>query len=261
LLRVVRPDSFAEAPVTNRPLRQVIEIATLISSVGSTIGAQTSVSRDKPPLDEPVVEVAGHGEAHVAPDRATVIVSVQTKGLAAAQVAAGNARVQRRVLDTLRALGYSGAQVSTISYNVEPNFEPVPNAREPRQRGYIARNAVRVKLTQLDRIGTVIDAALARGANGVEDVVFEASNTDVPRQAALANAVAQARADATVLAKGMGGALGRLVALTTQDQLVYAASAGYAHRRFQLADETPITPTDVTVERSVIARWQFVPTP
>jgi uncharacterized protein len=251
---------FAEAPVTNNLLRRFIVVATPTASVSSTVVAQTSVSRDKR-LDEPAVEVAGHGEAHVAPDRATVVISVQTKGLAAAPVGAANARIQRRVLDTLRVLGYSGTQVSTISYNVEPNHEPVPNASEPRQRGYIARNAVRVKLTQLDRIGTVIDAALARGANGVEDVVFEASNTDAPRQAALAEAAARARADAVALAKGMGGVLGRVVAVTTQDEPVYPRIAAYAPRRFALAPETPITPTDVTVEASVIARWQFVRTP
>jgi len=211
-----------------------------------------------------VVEVAGHGEARVAPDRATVVLSVQTKGLTAAQVAAANARLQRLVLDTLRALGYSGSQVSTIGYNVEPNYEPVPNALGPRQRGYIAQNTVRVRVTQLDRVGSLIDAALARGATGVEDVEFEASNTDAPRQAALADAAAQAKTDATALAKAMGGTLGRLVELTTQVEPVYPRAFDLApHNRssYMMASETPITPTEITIQSAIVARWEFLPTP
>jgi uncharacterized protein YggE len=248
--------------VTNNLPRWFIVVAALTTSSGPTIGAQTSVSRNEPALDEPVIEVAGHGVARVAPDRATVMISVQTQGLAAARVAAGNARIQRRVLDTLRTLGYTGAQVSTISDNVEPNYERLANVTERRQRGYIARNAVRVKLTQLDRIGTVIDAALARGANGVEGVVFEASNTDAPRQAALADAAAQARTDAMALAKSMGGLLGRLVDVTTEDRPLHTRfDQAYASREFSLEVVTSITPCDVTVERSIIGRWQFVPAP
>jgi uncharacterized protein YggE len=205
------------------------------------------------------VEVAGHGEVHVAPDRATVVLSVETKGVTAAAVASANAGIQRRVLDTLKALGYSGTQVSTVSYNVQPNYEPVPNAPEPRQHGYIAQNTVRVTVAQLDRVGGVIDAALARGANGVDQLNFEVSNTDAPRRAALADAVAHARADADVLAQSMGGTIGPLIAVTTQEQPSVYPRVAYALARNREA--TPITPSEITVEASITARWQFVPKP
>ena len=147
-----------------------------------------------------------------------MILSVETKGPAAATVAAANARIQRRVLDTLKALGYSGAQVSTVGYNVEPDYEPVAQRPQPKQVGYVSRNTVQVTLTQLDRVGPVIDAALARGANGVQDIAFDASNTDEPRQRALAQAYGQRARDATAIATSMGGTLGRLVSVPPQRQ-------------------------------------------
>jgi hypothetical protein len=118
---------------------------------------------------------------------------------------------------------------------------------------------VQVTLTQLNRVGPVIDGALARGANGVQDIAFDASNTDVPRRVVLAQAVADARADATAIAKPMGGSLGRLVSITTQDEPGYPrAFLARARAGFGASAETPITPGEITVEASVIGRWQFV---
>jgi uncharacterized protein len=236
--------------------RRVVVFASLVLSIAPRLSAQMTGSRD-----EPVIEAAGHGEARVAPDRATVGVSVETKGSTAAAVGAANAVIQRRILDTLRAMGYSGAQVSTVGYSVSPDYEPAVVNGPPKRRGYTARNAVEVKVAQLDRIGSVIDAALARGATGVDDITFDVANRDAPRQAALTDAVVHARADALTLAKAMGGTLGRLIALTTQEQ-----QPGYPRLMAQAARsvtqvETSITPGALSVDASVIGRWQFVPAP
>lgn len=237
----------------------LIATAIWLAAPTTPLGAQATLVRHDTSLAEPVIEASGHGETRVAPDRATVTLSVETKGPDAASVAAANARVQRRVLDTLKALGYSGAQVSTVGYNVQPNYEPVANANQPKQVGYASRNTVQVTLTQLDRVGPVIDGALARGANGVQDVAFDASNTDAPRQSVLAQAVSNARADATAIAKSMGGTLGRLVSITAQDEPVYPrAFLARARAGYGASAETPINPGEIPVEASVIARWQFV---
>ncbi len=236
----------------------LIATAVSVTAITTSLGAQATTEQEHRPV-EAIVEVSGHGETRVMPDRATLSLSVETKGKFAAAVAAENARVQRRVLDTLKALGYKGAQVSTIGYEVQPNYEPVANAAQPKQDGYVSHNTVQVIVSQLDRVGPVIDAALARGANGVQNVAFGASNTDAPRQSALAQAAAGARADALVLAKSMGGTLGRLVSITTQDEPVYPRA--YALRARVLYDEasvTPISPGEITIAALVIARWQFV---
>lgn len=198
----------------------------------------------------------------MAPDRATLTLVVQTKGPAAATVAAQNARIQARVLDTLRALGYTGDRVSTLSYNVGPNYEPGP--RETRQVGYLARNAISVRITQLSDIGALIDAALARGATHVEGVAFESSRADSARHAALADASAKARADAEAVARAMGGSLGPLLDASTSGdspavmrmRRVAAIGMGGALRG---AEVTPITPAALVAHATVLARWRFRP--
>jgi uncharacterized protein YggE len=241
--------------IPNRAIWTVLFAAATATS----LYAQAPTGREPASPLEPFIEVVGHGEIRVPPDRATVILSVETKGPVAASVAAANARVQRRVLDTLKALGYSGTLVSTVGYNVEPDYEPVTNAPQPKQIGYVSRNSVQVTLAQLDRVGPVIDAALARGANGVQDISFDASNTDEPRQHALAQATASARGDATAIATSMGGTLGRLVSVTMQGQFrpMQLSQVNVAFRARSGAP-TPINPGEITVEASVTGRWQFV---
>jgi hypothetical protein len=213
---------------------------------------------------EPRVEAAGQGESRVPPDRATVTLQVVNKGASAARVAATNARVQQQVLDTLRAMGFSGPLVSTVSYNVSPNEEELPNGRGSRQVGYVARNAVRVQLRQLDRVGAVIDAALARGATGVEDVEFAASNTDSAEAAALAQAAQRARVNADAIARSLGGRLGALIEVASPQrggggEYMLASMRVYAPRAggFALSSDTPISPTDIVVQAAVVGRWRF----
>ena len=77
----------------------------------------------------PFVESAGTAESRAAPDRATVTLSVESRGPSAAAVAAANARIQRQVLDTLASLGFRAPNVSTRSFNVAPNWIYGPQGR------------------------------------------------------------------------------------------------------------------------------------
>jgi uncharacterized protein YggE len=242
-------------------LSRILPLAATMLAFSRVAMAQ-EVSRSLPSAP-PYIEAIGQGEAQVAPDRATLTLVVQTKGPAAATVAAQNARTQDRVLDTLRALGYTGARVSTRNYHVGPNYETTP--RETRQVGYVARNAMTVRITQLADIGALIDAALARGATQVEGVTFESSRADSARHAALADAATKARADAEAVARAMGGSLGALLDATTSGDLSTMARL----RRIEVSairvgcggGLTPITPATLEVHATVLARWQFRPAP
>ncbi len=206
---------------------------------------------------EPRIEVTGRGESRVSPDGASVTFSVETKGASAAVAAASSARIQTRVIDTLRSHGFSGKQISTISYNVAPNYEPSPDGRRRLQQGYVARNAVRVELTELDRIGAVIDAALARGATGVSNVQFKASNTQAARAVALRQAADHARSEALVLAEAFGGKLGPLLELSTLAPNEIAGARLAMREAYSSVEGTPISPSEIVISVLIVAKWRF----
>src|SRR5581483_3130545 len=157
--------------------------------------ASMSASGQATPSGGPQIVVTGMGQARVTPDRATLTLGVQSRAVTAAAAAADNARRQRAILDTLRALGLTSEQISTENYGVSPEMQYVPN-QAPKVSGYVVTNTVRAELRRLDQVGAVIDAALAKGANEVSSLQMVSSKADSVRRAALASAVANARLEA-----------------------------------------------------------------
>ena len=204
------------------------------------------------------IVASGVGEVRVTPDRATILVGVQSRASTAAAAAADNARRQRAILDTLRKLGLGNDQLSTINYHVSPEMQYLPNS-QPRVTGYTVTNTVRADVQKLDDAARVIDAALAKGANEISSLRFFSSVADSARRAALEAAVKEARADAEALARAAGGTLGSLLELSTSQGPIMRgqemmATAGMAAARVA----TPIEPGQQSISASVVARWAFV---
>jgi len=207
-----------------------------------------------------VISTNAVGEARVTPDRATVFICVQSRASTAAAAGADNARRQRAILDTLRALGISGDRVSTANYNVSPEMQYSPGgAVPPKITGYTVTNTVRAEVQKLDDIGRVIDASLAKGANEISSLQFFSSKADSARRAALATAVTNARTDGEALARAAGGTLGQLVELSTIEPPIRPMQEMAMGRVAMAQAKTPIEPGQQTVTATVYARWVFVP--
>lgn len=210
----------------------------------------------------PSVTTTAQGEARVTPDRATIYIGVQTRAATAAQASADNARKQRAVIDTMRAMGIPESQISTVGYNVYPeqSFQPDKGDRAPRIVGYNVTNTVRVEVRKIDQLGRLLDAALAKGANAINSLDFSSSNEDDARRSALALAVQRARGDAEALARGAGGRLGELVELSSVP--LSSGPRPLAGPLMQMsraeAAPTPINPGEETVTVTVVARWRFL---
>ena len=213
----------------------------------------------------PDLVTSATGEARVTPDRAHIMVGVQTRAATAAQAGADNARKTRAVIDAVKARGIPAEMIATSEYNLYPEYDHREPPREgpatPRIIGYVANTTVRVEVRRLDQVGTIIDAALASGANMVNTIQFFASNVDVARHAALAEAVSRARGDADALAKAAGGSLGALLELNTQSAPVRPMFRGRGvELQAASADvQTPIEPGQQTLTVWVSGRWAFVP--
>src|SRR5690606_34286992 len=147
----------------------------------------------------PSIVTTAQGEVRVMPDRATIIIGVETKAATSQAAGAENARRQTAVIDTLKKLGIAAAQIRSADYTVYPERVWDNEGRTARITGYIARNSVEVRLNDLARVGPAIDAALARGANTINSLQFESSKADSARREALGVAVRQARADADAM--------------------------------------------------------------
>src|SRR5262249_7046173 len=147
------------------------------------------------------------------------MLGVQTRAATATLAATENTRRLRAILDTLRTMGLTNEQLSTMNYNVAPEMQyPAAGNQPPRVSAYVVTNTVRADLQRIDDVGRVIDAALTKGANEISSLQLFSSKADSARRAALAAAVADARAQAEVLARASGGTLGSLIEISSTQE-------------------------------------------
>ena len=205
----------------------------------------------------PQIAVVGHGEVKVTPDRATLQVSVQTRGTTAAAAATENATRQQSVISALRALGFGNDQLSTINYNVYPE-QRYEQGKEPVIIAYNVTNTILAEVRKLTQVGPVIDAALSHGANMITSLQFYASNTETARRTAIATAIEKARADAEVAAKAARGTLGTLLEVNIASYSPPPPRPMMMMAKQAQAD-TPINPGEETLAVEVGTRWKFIP--
>jgi uncharacterized protein len=208
----------------------------------------------------PQILVAARGEVRVAPDRATIQISVQTRAATAATAASENADKQSAVIGALRQLGLTGDQISTVNYNIYPEQRYEPN-KEPVVIAYNVTNTLSVDVRKLAQVGQVIDAALSKGANMITSLQFYSSNTEEARHTAIASAIQKARLDADAAARAAGGSVGALLevnigAYYTPPPRPMVMARGAVQDAGQA--ETPINPGDQTVSVDVNTRWRFI---
>lgn len=211
---------------------------------------------------EPIPEInaTGMGEVKVVPDRATIILGVETRAATAAEAGSENARKQTAVIAALRKAGVAESEISTVSYTLTPDMQYNDSTRVSRVVGYIARNMVQVKASDISKVGSYIDAALGAGANGVSSLDFTSSRGEELRRNALRMATQSACRDAMAMAEAAGGRLGMLLQASSTDNPGYPPPRPmYAARAMaDVQSATPISPGEMTVTVTVQTRWRFV---
>lgn len=202
--------------------------------------------------------VSGTGKVYAVPDMAEITVGVVTQGPTAAEAQAENNRRMQAVIQKLKEMGLSEADLHTGGLSVYPEYAPAP-AKEgpPGIVAYRAANSLVVKVKPVDRAGLVVDAALAAGASQVHGLRFLAANAAALELQALGLAVQDARRKAEALAQALGVKLG-----TPQSVSVDVSQPWYPlySTAKALVDEaTPVLPGQVEITASVHVTYAIVP--
>jgi uncharacterized protein len=171
--------------------------------VPAALAAQT-------PADQPrTINVNGMATVEREPDRAVVLLAVESQAPTAREASQRNAQLMERVLAALRQAGVASEAIRTVSYELRPEYSRPERDREPPViSAYRNINMVQVRVDDIARVGVVIDAALGAGANRVANLNFELRDAESARLEALGMAMAQARREAEAVAAAAGQRLG-----------------------------------------------------
>lgn len=158
---------------------------------------------------QPVVVTAGHAMITAVPDRAFVAIAAESRSRNSSEAQRQNAQAMTAVLQKIQQAGVPKEAIRTTGYELHPEFDYASGRQT--FRNYVARNTVEVRLDDLDRVGTVIDAAASGGATTIGGIRFDVRNRDALERDALRQAVADARARAEAAAAGAGATIDRVV--------------------------------------------------
>jgi len=156
------------------------------------------------------VMVAGDSIVQALPDTAIIGITVVTQNRNAISAQQDNAAKTDAVVRALKAAAGTGAEVKTSGYSLQPQRVYREN-QPPTITGYEARNSVTVTLSDLTKVGSVIDAAAQAGANDVAGIAFTLRQDRQARDRALSEATREAVSKAQVIASALGGRVVRIV--------------------------------------------------
>ena len=233
---------------------------TLALGFGPQVAPALAQDNDDPPPR--TLTVMGYGEVKASPDLAFVELAVETTAETAAKATSENARRTTAVIDALKKKIGEKDRVTTTGYYLQPQYanrRPGSDA-PPEIAGYIASNRVRVETRALDKVGDLIDVAIAAGANRTDVLAFTLENRAPHLREALREAGAEARAQAESIAEALGVKLGEVLNASTagvpmpvpmykQERMMAMAGADMA--------QTPVEPGEVEVSATLTVSYRI----
>lgn len=169
-----------------------VGLAVLVLVAGCA-GTSPSASQSPTP-DDRTIRVSGSGSAEGEPNRAVLRVGVVATADTASAARQQLAENVTRMREALREINVTDDQITTVRYDIDRDRRrPRKEGGEPRVQ-YRAAHSFEITLTEIDRVGTVIDTAVQNGATEVEDIRFTLSTErrrqleESARQAAMTDA-------------------------------------------------------------------------
>jgi len=198
------------------------------------------------------IQVSGSGEAHAAPDYATLSLAIETHAKTAAEAAERNAELAQKINQALAQKLDGKGKISTGGYSLDPEYSNTQGNERPRIEGYQAQNSITVETASLDLMGPLIDTAIAAGANRVNSLDFSLRDNTKARNDAIASAAQDAQAQAQALATSLNVKLGPIISASTESEERPVPMMAMTRMNSEMASApTPVNPGDVSVPATV----------
>ncbi len=188
----------------------VILAIALVASVLRTEGSPRTIT------------ATGSSAISYAPDEAVLGIYVVTTRDTADESQKENARISDAVIAALRKNGAPSDSVETLTFTVYPDYS-YASGQTPKLLGYRATHGFKVKTSQLERVGPLIDAASEAGANQFDSIQFQLSDRKLEQAKAeiLSSATQNARSKASSIASAAGVKLGKVMSLSESISSVF----------------------------------------
>ncbi|OCA91060.1 hypothetical protein A8F94_04140 [Bacillus sp. FJAT-27225] len=210
--------------------------------------SETTKNRD-------TIEVTGEGSVAATPDTATVTVGVSTEVKDLVQGQQQNARIISAVIQALLQIGLPAETIRTLDYRIESVYDYKDGVQH--FRGYKITHLLQVTITDLEKIGIVVDTAVQSGANTVSDITFSVKKKEEFYNEALILAIENAFNKAQTIAMAIKITLDPVPVMVTEVNRSVRPLMEYHVPMVKGATSTPIKSGQLTIEATVTALYTF----
>ncbi|GHE94839.1 membrane protein [Aliiroseovarius zhejiangensis] len=223
-------------------MRKMIAVLGLMMTTASPVWADDAGAR---------LTVTGQGIAEVQPDMARISLGVTKEATEAGAALDQVAQVAQDIFARLTEQGIEPRDMQSSQINLSPKYDYNRNADgPPKLVGFTANTMVSVRVRDLDKLGSIMSAVTADGANQLNGLQFDLQDRGPAEDMARTNAVNDAMARAKVLAEAAGVKLGSVVSI--QEGGGYSPAPAFGRMAMEAAQsDMPIAAGELEIGSSV----------
>jgi uncharacterized protein YggE len=195
-----------------------------------------SYAQEQKPI--PMITVSGEGKVKVAPDQASISISIETKGLKAADVKQENDKKMDAILKFIKKSNIAPEDFQTQRISLNPNYD-----YEKKKYSYVATQTVQILLRDLSKYDVLMEGLINEGINRIDNVEFKSSKMTQIQSDARKLAIKDAKAKAEDFVSVLGQKVGKAILISDNSQAYNPQPRMYAMKA-SLADKFESAPKE-----------------
>ena len=198
------------------------------------------------------IAVDGISTIKVAPNKATVNISITNSAKNSKEAANKNAAVMNKIQSALLGLTITEENIQTTNYSLYPIYDAKSNSREI--TGYSVTNEISVNIDNIALVGIVIDTAINSGASNVDSIEFGLKDSQQYKEKALREAILDAKRKAEVVASTLGKNIVNVVSVNTNNTYIETRNmnnAMYMKSSADMSASSPVQEGEINVRSNV----------
>jgi uncharacterized protein YggE len=188
----------------------------LLATTGLSL-ASVAGRADDAKFEPRTISVNGTGKISAKPDIAEIQVGVVTQSESAREAVSANNEAAQKLAQILKEKGIEEKDVQTLQIHVMPQYsQPQPRNMVggrpgefvPKIAGYRVENSVHIKTREIAKLGPLLDALVAGGANQIRGINFRVEQADKLLDKVRVSAMEDAHRKAKLLASAADAIVG-----------------------------------------------------
>jgi len=182
----------------------------------------------------PMINVSGEGKVKVAPDQASISISIETKGIKAVDVKQENDKKMDAILKFVKKLNIAPEDFQTQRISLNPNYD-----YEKKKYSYIATQTLQILLKDLSKYDELMEGLVNEGINRIDNVEFKSSKMLQLQSDARKLAMKDAKSKAEDFVSVLNQKVGKAILISDNSQIYISQPRMYAMKATFDAESAP----------------------